>query len=114
MKQDNAQKHLRNWLTDKLKERGHGTAALLADYIKVHRNVISKIISPAKGVGPRMIKADELAKMIDFFGEAPPGFTPPLPEPREELFFLYNSLSVEQQAAILALLRAFVRAEKQE
>lgn len=111
---DNRQGILREWLATKLEEAGHGSKSQLAEYMAIYPNAISRMLKSPDERFYRLIKADELSKMIEFFGEAPPGFNPPLSEEREELFSLYDSLSLKQQAAIMVLLRAFVSAEKQD
>lgn len=106
------QKHLRLWLKRKLQEKGHGAAAQLADYMKVRRNALSKILKPSFEQGYRAIKADELIKMAEFFGEMPPGLAQTeIQASHSELIALFEQAAPEQQQLILSLLKSLIPAK---
>jgi phage repressor protein C with HTH and peptisase S24 domain len=56
------------WLRAKLKERGRGSQKRLAEHLGVEQSAITRILNN----GGRQIRADELPRMAEFFGENPP------------------------------------------
>jgi plasmid maintenance system antidote protein VapI len=62
----------RQWLVDELTKKGWGAQSALAAHLGLHRTAVNKMKD-----GVRDISADELAKMMAFFGSMPPGFAVP-------------------------------------
>lgn len=59
----------REWLAERLAEKGHGAKKALAEFMGLDGSAVSRMLVE----GGRQISADELAKMVVFFGSAPPG-----------------------------------------
>jgi|GEM_PF-2513542 len=72
--EEDTQAKLREWLAQKLDERGHGAKAELAGYMNISRAAVTRLFKPQKGQGYRTISADELRLIAEFFGEMPPVF----------------------------------------
>lgn len=105
---------LRNWLADKLEERGHGAQAALSAHLGLRDKTISRMLKPSPEQGYRLIKANELARMMDFFGEVPPNFNEPLKEGRERLLALFEAASPVEQAKMIAFLESLSDEEKEK
>lgn len=61
-----------DWLTAKLKERGHGARKALAQFLGVRPAAITGMTNAHPDKETRDITAAELLKMAEFFGEPPP------------------------------------------
>ncbi len=67
------QNQLREWVAAKLTAGGRGTASALASFTGLSKFAISRISAIKPGQETRDIKAHELAKIVEFFGENPDG-----------------------------------------
>lgn len=63
----------RDWLAAQLKRQGYGTNSRLAQFIGITPNAITRMLNNDPAKETRLIKADELVKMGQFFGATPPG-----------------------------------------
>jgi SOS-response transcriptional repressor LexA len=64
---------IRDWLQAELDRKGHGAKGKLAEYLGIRPEGVSRILADKPGKEIREIGADELLKMSQFFGVAPPG-----------------------------------------
>lgn len=71
------QNALRAWIAARLAEAGRGAKARLSRHTGLDANQITRISNTELGKETRDVKAHELVKIIEFFGEAPPGYRPP-------------------------------------
>lgn len=60
-----------DWLKAELARKGYGAKSKLAAHLGLRAEAVTRILSNDKE--PRVIQADELVKMSEFFGSAPPG-----------------------------------------
>lgn len=63
----------RDWLAAQLERQGYGARQRLADYLAVAPNAITRMLNTDPNKETRLIKADELVRMGQFFGARPPG-----------------------------------------
>ncbi|AQS41377.1 MAG: Hypothetical protein BHV28_06740 [Candidatus Tokpelaia hoelldobleri] len=103
---NSGQEMLRSWLADKLAERGHGAQAALSAHLGLRDKTVSRMLKPSPEQGYRLIKANELARMMEFFGEMPPNFNEPLKEDRERLLALFDAASPVEREKMIAFLEA--------
>jgi len=61
------------WLDQQLIKMGRGSKGKLAEFLNVRADAITRMLNTGPGKEAREVKADELLKMGDFFGELPPG-----------------------------------------
>lgn len=89
------QKRIKQWIIDELKSRGHGSKGELARYLGVRPDAITRMLnlSPEKEV--RVIQAEELVKISEFFGSAPPGILDKSPAIDED--FLNSYLAADKE-----------------
>lgn len=71
------QNRLRAWVAAKIAEGGRGTSAALAAHVGLSRVQISRLSQTEPGKEARDIKAHELVRIVDFFGEGPDGSPAP-------------------------------------
>lgn len=57
----------REWLRAKIDQHGRGTRVRLADYLKLKPDRITRMLNVEDGKEVRAIKADEWAKIVEFF-----------------------------------------------
>jgi len=62
----------REWLVDNLRRKGRGSRTALAEKLGVRTDAISRMTSSDPSKETRRIDAAEMAKMVEFFGCAPP------------------------------------------
>lgn len=67
------QEKIRQWISLKLSERGHGSRGELASHLGVRPDVVTRMLNSQPGKETRVIRAQELIKISEFFGETPPG-----------------------------------------
>ncbi len=65
-------KEIRDWIAAELERKGHGAKGKLAAYLNMRPEGVTRILGKPGKEG-REIAADELVKMSEFFGTAPPG-----------------------------------------
>jgi hypothetical protein len=69
---DDERKQLRAWLQAELDRQGHGAKGKLAEFLGIGANSVSRMLNDDPGKEMRDIKANELARMREFFGTLPP------------------------------------------
>lgn len=115
---NSGQEMLRNWLADKLEERGAGAIAALSAHLGLRDKTISRMLRPSSEQGYRLIKANELVRMMDFFGEMPPSFNEPLKEEEEKekkrFLALFEAAPPVEQAKMVAFLESLSNREKKK
>ncbi|WP_412058580.1 XRE family transcriptional regulator [Bartonella sp. DGB2] len=62
---------LKIWLKEQLEKKGRGAKARLAEYLGIRRAAVFNMINLDPSKEMRLIKADELVKIIEFFEEVP-------------------------------------------
>ena len=67
------QKELKNWIASELKDRGRGARGKLAEHLGVRPDAITRMLNTDPDKEARLIRADELVKISEFLGAAPPG-----------------------------------------
>ena len=67
---------IRDWLQAELDRRGHGAKGQLAKFLGITNDGVTRMLNTKPGKEGRQIKADELVKMGEFFGSAPPIIKP--------------------------------------
>ncbi|WP_375663820.1 XRE family transcriptional regulator [Bartonella sp. CL63NXGY] len=95
---------LKAWLNEQLAKNGHGSKKMLAKHLGILPSTLSNILNNSaknKPIKPRLIRADELIKIIDFFGEIPPF----LIKESEQFIRLYYQAKPEVQKAVLTILQ---------
>lgn len=95
---------LKAWLNQQLDKNGHGSKKMLAKHLGISSSNLSNILNNSarnKPTKPRSIRADELIKIIDFFGEIPPF----LIKESEQFIRLYYQAKPEVQKAVLTILQ---------
>ncbi|WP_175869584.1 XRE family transcriptional regulator [Bartonella gabonensis] len=95
---------LKAWLNEQLDKSGHGSKKMLAKHLGISPSNLSNMLNNSaknKPVKPRSIRADELIKIIDFFGEIPPF----LIKESEQFIRLYYQAKPEVQKAVLTILQ---------
>ncbi|EJF87813.1 hypothetical protein ME1_00983 [Bartonella vinsonii subsp. arupensis OK-94-513] len=98
---------LKAWLKEQLAKNGHGSKKMLAEHLGVLPSTLTSMINNSgtsgknKSIKPRLIKATELIKIIDFFGEIPPF----LIKESEQFIRLYYQANPEVQKAVLTILQ---------
>jgi len=108
---NSGQEMLRSWLADKLEERGAGAQEALSAHLGLRDKTVSRMLKPSPNQGYRLIKANELARMMDFFGEIPPDFNAPmqnepLKEERERLLALFDAASPVEREKMITFLES--------
>lgn len=63
---------IRDWLQAELDRKGHGAKGALARYLGIRSDAVSRMLNTEPGKELREIKAEELVKMSEFLGSAPP------------------------------------------
>ncbi|WP_375616980.1 MULTISPECIES: XRE family transcriptional regulator [unclassified Bartonella] len=98
---------LKAWLNEQLAKNGHGSKKMLAKHLGILQSTLSNMLNNSeksekkKPIKPRSIRADELIKIIDFFGEIPPF----LIKESEQFIRLYYQAKPEVQKAVLTILQ---------
>ncbi|MET3590504.1 plasmid maintenance system antidote protein VapI [Bartonella silvatica] len=95
---------LKAWLNEQLAKNGHGSKKMLAKHLGILQSTLSNMLNNSekkKAIKPRSIRADELIKIIDFFGEIPPF----LIKESEQFIRLYYQAKPEVQKAVLTILQ---------
>lgn len=59
------------WVSEQLREMGRGAKARLAEHLDVTPTQVTKMLNTGAGKEHRVIRADELVKIVEFFGEFP-------------------------------------------
>lgn len=67
------QEEQRIWLNERLKQAGHGSKGELAKALNVRPDAVTRMSNLDLSKEGRDISLEELRKIADFFGEAPPG-----------------------------------------
>lgn len=86
------QNQLRAWVSAKIAERGRGTSAKLAKHVGLTAIQITRISATEPGRETRDIKAHELARIVDFFGEGPDGTPAPGRNYTQEVSSVHDGL----------------------
>lgn len=79
------------WISNQLAARGHGAKGQLAEHLGVRPDVITRMLTTDAEKETRVIRADELVKISEFFGSPPPGIANTIPKADAEFARLYNS-----------------------
>ncbi|WP_448952166.1 hypothetical protein [Labrys neptuniae] len=69
-----SQNRLRAWLAGMLGRAGHGAKKKLAAYLKLSATQVTRMSTTELGKETRDISVNELASIVAFFGEGPPGY----------------------------------------
>lgn len=69
-----SQDSLRAWLAGQLGKQGHGAKRKLAQHLGLGPAQVTRMSTTALGKETRDISVNELAAIVTFFGEAPPGY----------------------------------------
>ncbi|ABM45024.1 hypothetical protein X471_00009 [Bartonella bacilliformis str. Heidi Mejia] len=97
---------LKLWLKEQLAKKGHGSKKMLAEYLGVLPSSITSMLENSEK--NRIIKADELIKIINFFGEIPPF----LIQESGQFVSLFYQAKPEVQQAVLTILQNSEHSDK--
>jgi hypothetical protein len=65
-------KQIRDWMQAELNRKGYGAKGKLAEYLGIRPEGVTRMLKDEPGKEGREVAADELLKMSEFFGAAPP------------------------------------------
>ncbi|QNQ62215.1 XRE family transcriptional regulator [Brucella sp. 6810] len=83
---------IRLWIKAELAARGHGAKGQLADYLGVRPDIVTRMLNTDPDKETRVIRAEELVKISEFFGSPPPGIAGIFPPIDADFARLYNSV----------------------
>lgn len=94
---------LQAWLRSELEKKGRGAKSALATHLGARADAITRILNVEPGKETRDISADELVKMIEFFGNTPFDVSPPTRErPRLVSSFDPDDPEIDEEQAGIA------------
>lgn len=108
----NIQNEIRSWISSQLENMGHGSKGKLAAHLGVRADAITRMLNTEPGKEARVIRADELVKIREFFNAAPPGLELSSDEEDKEFFSLYGDATPEERAAAKAFLKTLSASRK--
>jgi hypothetical protein len=91
---------IRIWIKEQLANQGHGAKGRLADFLGVRPDIITRMLNTDPDKETRVIRAEELVKISEFFGSPPPGIAETLTIVDAEFARLYNSVGDEKKAEL--------------
>jgi len=103
------QNEIRRWIAGQLQKAGHGSKGRLALHLGVRADAITRMLNTGPGKETRVIRADELVKIQEFFGSTPPRMNP---TDEQEFFTLYEAASPDEREAVKAFLKTLSGAKR--
>lgn len=88
------------WITTQLKARGRGSKSELSEHLGVRPDVITRMLNIDPTKETRVIRADELVKISEFFGSPPPGIAGKASILDAEFARIYNSADETKKAEL--------------
>lgn len=88
------------WITDQLKARGRGSKRELSEHLGVRPDVITRMLNTDPNKETRVIRADELVRISEFFGAPPPGIAGQTAILDEDFARIFNSADEKKKAEI--------------
>lgn len=102
---------IRIWIKEQLAAQGHGAKGRLAEFLGVRPDIITRMLNTDPDKETRVIRAEELVKISEFFGAPPPGIAETLAIVDADFARLYNSVGNEKQAELKRFLE-YLSAQK--
>lgn len=102
---------IRIWIKDQLAAQGHGAKGRLAEFLGVRPDIITRMLNTDPDKETRVIRAEELVKISEFFGSPPPGIAETLTIVDADFARLYNSVADEKKAELKRFLE-YLSAQK--
>ncbi|UGQ22180.1 XRE family transcriptional regulator [Brucella anthropi] len=99
------------WIAEQLEARGHGARGELADHLGLKPGMITRMLNKDPSKETRVIRADELVKISEFFGAPPPGIADTMMEIDGEIVRRYHSLDEKKRAQLIGYLDSLIEKE---
>ncbi len=99
------------WINEQLEARGHGAKGQLAEYLNVRNDVITRMLNTDPEKESRVIRAEELVKISEFFGAPPPRISDTLNVIDADFARIYNQFDEKKRAELKRYLEYLASAE---
>lgn len=106
------QKRIKEWIIGELKARGHGSKSKLATHLGVRPDAITRMLNLAPNKEVRIIHAEELVKISEFFGSPPPGIADTMSFNDDEFLQAYNAADDETKADLKRYLKFLTESKR--
>ena len=106
------QRRIKQWIIDELRSRGHGSKSKLAAHLGVRPDAVTRMLNLSPNKEARLIHAEELVKISEFFGSAPPGIADATPSNDDDFFRAYNAADEQTKADLKRYLKFLTESKR--